>query len=186
MAETLSGPDGSEVSAGDQEGATATGGTAEPGTQGDPKTAGTAPGSSAESAKAAAPRGALPEGLYLLTWSTEQQEGMAVKMTVKTSAGSNRVSGARYQAEISTRNGAISGCVLSKEGSEAEPTTARCKMSDGNLVITLDDESGSGNAMEMRMAPDAKGDYTGTIALVSALLPAGRVDIGNASMIRVS
>ena len=168
--------------AGEAAAAQAPGRDAQPNFEGKPA----APGVLAEAAKPSGFASDLPDGLYMLTWSTEQRDGMSVKMTAKTGDGSSQIQGARYETEISTRNGEISGCVLSKEGGKAEPIMARCEMSGGELVITLIDESGNGNAMEMRMAPDAKGDYAGKIALVSALLPGGRVEIGNSMMRKVS
>jgi hypothetical protein len=121
----------------------------------------------------------------MLAWQTEQLEGRSVETTVSSEDGSRKTKGARHELEISTRNGKISGCILSKEGG-GKPAPADCQMSSGKLIITIADEAGSGNAMELRMAPIRTSNYVGTLALISALLPGGRLEIGKATMTRIN
>ena len=141
---------------------------------------------SAGAGKSGALGSTVPEGLYMLSWRTEQRDGVSVKMSVKSAEGSREAPGERFETEISTRNGEISGCVLSKEGATGRPAPAICRMSDGKLIIVINDEAGNGNAMELTMAPEKNGNYAGTISLTSALLPGGRIEIGKASLVRTS
>lgn len=124
----------------------------------------------------------IPEGRYILVWRPVEREGMAIRVRVRTPEGMQPVSGGRFEAEFSIREGRLSGCTLADLVHGGPAFGAECTMTGGTVVVQLGRGDGSGARMWVELTPAGADSYEGDLKIRSPMLPGVGLDIGHATM----
>jgi len=115
------------------------------------------------------------DGQHTMLFRPDQNKGITIE-TGPSGAAANL----KYDVEIASRNGQISGCTVAKDG--VIDDTARCALEDGNLLIRLGTDA-NGLLYALRREGAA---ISGDAYFRSSALPDGRLAVGTVRLSRKS
>lgn len=138
-----------------------------------------------DKANTASPTAQIPDGLYRLTWKKVDTGDANVKIKVRTSSGSEQRTTGTIDAEFSSRNHRLNGCMLSDPASpptETKSMFGNCRMAGDTLVIELGKSENAIEGIAFEMKPVSASSYAGKAILRAALIPGGKLTFGSAEM----